>query len=58
MAQKQNKIQTKRIPITLTEEQLKLVSEKIGLLGTNQSDVLKYIVTNWLNENIKEKKNK
>jgi len=55
MVQKSNKINTKRIPVTLTITQVKQISEKIGVLGSNQSDVLKYIITNWLDEHNKRK---
>jgi Arc/MetJ-type ribon-helix-helix transcriptional regulator len=47
---------TKRIPVTLTQEQARQINEKIGLLGSNQSDVLRYIITNWLDEYNKRKK--
>jgi Arc/MetJ-type ribon-helix-helix transcriptional regulator len=50
MVQKSNKSVTKRIPITLTAKQVERVNELVGYLGTTQSDVIRYIVTNWLDE--------
>ncbi len=50
MVQKSNKTATKRIPVTLAEGQIRQINEMIGFLGSNQSDVLGYIVTNWLDE--------
>jgi Arc/MetJ-type ribon-helix-helix transcriptional regulator len=50
MPQNRKKTTTKRIPVTLTEEQVKRINELIGILGSNQSDVMKYIITNWLQE--------
>jgi len=58
MLQNSNKKVTKRVPVTLSLEQIKQINENIGRLGTNQSDVLKYIITNWLVENEKNKKEK
>lgn len=53
MVQKSNKSATKRVPVTLTENQIKEINNLVGNLGSNQSDVLRYIVTNWLVENKK-----
>lgn len=57
MKQNSNKIvtksATKRIPVTLTDRQVKEINDRIGLLGSNQSDVLGYIITNWLSNNRK-----
>ena len=50
MVQKSSKIVTKRIPVTLTIKQIEQINNSIGSLGSNQSDVLRYIVTNWLDE--------
>ena len=50
MVQNSNKSVTKRIPVTLTHKQVEEINERIGTLGSNQSDVLKYIVTNWLDD--------
>lgn len=58
MKQKSTKIVTKRIPVTLTAKQVEQIDQKIGLLGSNQSDVLRYIVTNWLDEYNKKKSEK
>tara|TARA_Y100000310_G_scaffold334016_1_gene412790 strand:+ start:3029 stop:3205 length:177 start_codon:yes stop_codon:yes gene_type:complete len=41
---------TKRIPATLTDEQVKMIDFLIGSIGTNQSDVVSKIVVMWLNE--------
>jgi len=43
-------MKTKRIPATLTEEQVKMIDFLIGSIGTNQSDVVSKIVVMWLNE--------
>lgn len=53
MKQKSNKIVTKRIPVTLTEEQIKKIDGLIGKLGSNQSNVLRYMIINWLEEHKK-----
>ncbi|MFH1849110.1 MAG: hypothetical protein ABH879_02895 [archaeon] len=55
MSQNRSKIATKRIPVTLTLQQVREIRERVGSLGSNQSDVLKYIITNWLDSNGKTK---
>ena len=54
MAQISNKVVTKRIPVTLTSKQVDQINKNVGHLGSNQSDVLKYIITNWLDQHKKE----
>ena len=56
--QNNNKEGTKRIPVTLTLRQVAKINDSIGILGSNQSDVLRYIVTNWLVENENKSKEK
>ena len=43
-------MRTKRIPATLTDEQVKMIDFLIGSIGTNQSDVVSKIVVMWLNQ--------
>lgn len=51
MNQKSIKSGTKRLQITLTNAQIDEAERHIGLLGSNTSDVVRFIVADWLNQN-------
>lgn len=51
------KIATQRVLVTLTKEQIKVIDSKIGIYGSNRSDVLSHIITNWIIEQLKGRKN-
>jgi metal-responsive CopG/Arc/MetJ family transcriptional regulator len=53
MNRKRNKKSTKRITITFTKDQLKEIDENIGPLGNTTSQVVRYIVIDWLRSNKK-----
>lgn len=53
------KAETVTIKGTITEEQRKSIKNLIGLLGSNEQDVVSKIITLWLyNEGFLNKKNK
>lgn len=56
MSKKSIKSDTKRVLVTLTEKQINEVDRMVGLLGSNRSGVLSYIITNWVVEQRKLKK--
>jgi|TARA_Y100000294_G_C8539551_1_gene330555 hypothetical protein len=43
-------MKTKRIAITITQDQEKMLSMLVGGVGTNLSDVVSKIVVMWLND--------
>ena len=43
-------VKTKRIAITITEEQEKMLQLLVGSIGTNVSDVSSKILVMWLND--------
>ncbi len=47
---------TQRVLVTLTKEQIKVIDSKIGIYGSNRSDVLSHIITDWIIEQVKGKK--
>ncbi len=53
MVKKSIKSDTGRVLVTLTEKQIAEVDKAVGLLGSNRSGVLSYIITNWVIENMK-----
>lgn len=55
-SQKSIKSDTKRVLVTLTDKQIKSVDKMVGLLGSNRSSVLQYIITNWVVEERKRKR--
>ena len=46
---------SKRVYVTFTEKQLEKVNELVGVLGSNEADIINTIVAMWL---YKEEKNK